>query len=912
MKLDELQRATVESVGRSVLDGLEQVARLAREWLADPHSPPDPTRVLAVNTNLYVHGPTPAIQQHQAGIAQGRATLLNFSREPFVARVTVIWDGDDSAPQTLYFSRSCSAEAPGIRVLRYLAPLGRLAESEAGQHVTIHTPGGVRKGFVKERVRLRPGVVDGAWDGLDDSLEFEQWSVALDSLRRFLADVDQLRLTEDEAADLLDTLLQQGREASLVRDHLKRRVVDRMSLRDQPILDRYQGDVFRMPLNRRLILLGPPGTGKTTTLIRRLAQKRAPDALLEEETDALSAAGIRESPEVSTWAMFAPTELLKSYLREAFNREAVPASSENLRTWERQRLDLARNTLGILRSAESGRFQLDPSAALLADSSSTGAVRLFEAFAPDFEDDVLARFADALEQLGASDDASLSRRVADVVGRSGTGGRPSIAQLVSVLERSSELQPDLKRIDSEIDDETRRLGRRTLRQHPDLLAEVADRLQEPLIDDRDEDDDDDDVTSSAPTNRPKTEESRLQAAAELFVAALRRKARGVALGRARVAGRAGRVLEVVGDRLPPEDDLASLGAKIANRADARTVVQSPRRFVMAAPAAYARFRTRAIRDGQFFRTDVTDLVRQATISGDEVDVLILTMLRNARRLLEAGRWSLASPSNHEWLESIRMEHLTQVFVDEATDFSTVQLACTMELSHPRLRSWFACGDFNQRITENGLRDKSEIEWLSNFSGEPIDMREVRVAYRQSRRLRELAADLSGDSDAGTTDSPNWGDDADVWPLLAENCTGDGLAAWLAERIVEVESSTGRLPSVAVFVDGEERIDALVGLLSRRLAPQNVRVVGCRDGRDVGDELEVRVFDVRHIKGLEFEAVFFVGIDRLAERLPALFDRFFYVGVSRAATYLGVTCEGHLPAGLERVRRHFDTSGWQPA
>ena len=27
--------------------------------------------------------------------------------------------------------------------------------------------------------------------------------------------------------------------------------------------------------------------------------------------------------------------------------------------------------------------------------------------------------------------------------------------------------------------------------------------------------------------------------------------------------------------------------------------------------------------------------------------------------------------------------------------------------------------------------------------------------------------------------------------------------------------------------------------------------------------DVRVFDIQHIKGLEFEAVFFVGVDRLA-------------------------------------------------
>ena len=49
---------------------------------------------------------------------------------------------------------------------------------------------------------------------------------------------------------------------------------------------------------------------------------------------------------------------------------------------------------------------------------------------------------------------------------------------------------------------------------------------------------------------------------------------------------------------------------------------------------------------------------------------------------------------------------------------------------------------------------------------------------------------------------------------------------------------------------------------------------------------------------------------MAERFPDLFHRFVYVGVSRAATYLGVICEGILPVGLERVREHFDTNGWQ--
>jgi UvrD-like helicase C-terminal domain len=48
---------------------------------------------------------------------------------------------------------------------------------------------------------------------------------------------------------------------------------------------------------------------------------------------------------------------------------------------------------------------------------------------------------------------------------------------------------------------------------------------------------------------------------------------------------------------------------------------------------------------------------------------------------------------------------------------------------------------------------------------------------------------------------------------------------------------------------------------------------------------VRVFDIQHIKGLEFEAVFFVGVDELAARLPDLFDKYLYVGTSARASFL---------------------------
>ena len=121
----------------------------------------------------------------------------------------------------------------------------------------------------------------------------------------------------------------------------------------------------------------------------------------------------------------------------------------------------------------------------------------------------------------------------------------------------------------------------------------------------------------------------------------------------------------------------------------------------------------------------------------------------------------------------------------------------------------------------------------------------------------------------------------------------------------------KLPSIAVLVMSEGDVQPLAEMLSEQLANNNIRAVPCRDGQTMGKENDVRVFDIQHIKGLEFEAVFFVGVDRLAASQPELFDKYLYVGTTRAATYLGMTCDGPLPTALEPLRSKFEEH-WMPA
>ena len=109
------------------------------------------------------------------------------------------------------------------------------------------------------------------------------------------------------------------------------------------------------------------------------------------------------------------------------------------------------------------------------------------------------------------------------------------------------------------------------------------------------------------------------------------------------------------------------------------------------------------------------------------------------------------------------------------------------------------------------------------------------------------------------------------------------------------------------MNSEEEVQPVAESLGSVLADLNIRVVPCLNGQVRGNESEVRVFSVEHIKGLEFEAVFFVGLDQLAEQNPDLFDKYLYVGATRAATYLGLTCETTLPESMQGLACLFGNS-----
>ncbi len=125
-----------------------------------------------------------------------------------------------------------------------------------------------------------------------------------------------------------------------------------------------------------------------------------------------------------------------------------------------------------------------------------------------------------------------------------------------------------------------------------------------------------------------------------------------------------------------------------------------------------------------------------------------------------------------------------------------------------------------------------------------------------------------------------------------------------EKILE-----GNIPSIAILVPSEEYVAPIAQEIKEKLNQKTSALVqACHEGQTVGDGRAIRVFDIKHIKGLEFEAAFFVSLDTLASLYPELIGNYLYVGATRAAQFLGVTCENELPENYwKKLKDDFVTS-----
>lgn len=895
MELTTESRQHIEHVAGEALNQLDSIAAAAKSKLHDGRTLGSDA-LASINTMTS----SSAIQKLDQISQANRESYQVLAAEPAIARVVVV---DEEGEERTYYICRTTPVSGFPNLASYRAPVGRLASLAIGAEFTLPNGTVVE---VLERAQLRPAAMADGWDSRDTVVEAEHFGpLTIESLRALLTEVTGAEVTED----ILGQLLAEETVKANIVDGVRRSVITKMGLRDQPVLDQYQDEIFRLPLDKRLLILGPPGTGKTTTLIRRLGQK-LDTAFLEESEQRLvetvsAAQGIAH---VNSWLMFTPTELLKQYLKEAFAREGVPASDLRIRTWQDYRRELARNAFGVLRTASGGgTFVLKDGLPSLSEAALDRPIQWFndfDAWQRNAYVQELHEAAALLHDAKSPEVESLGARLQDILVRAGDGAlAATFGSLAAELPKVQALVTSLKDASDGKIKAALNLQLNRNRAFLDELARVIDSLQQAPTTDADEQDDLD-AEEEEDTTAPRTGRA---AALNAYMQAVRAQARAAASKRTlSKASRNGKIIEWLADRGLTEADRADVGASLLVQTNARRFVNPVKRYLDGIPKRYRAFRRERQQAGSWYRNEGFEA---RDIHPLELDVVLLAILRaagdlisrpNVQRDIESPAWSALQP--------ILSHYRNQVLVDEATDFSPIQLACMAALAHPRLRSFFACGDFNQRLTTWGARSADDLRWV--FAD--FDIKGITVSYRQSKQLNDLARAMIR-AVSGTEQNvslPAHVDSAGVAPALLEHAEETtAVVSWLADRIREIERFVGLLPSTAIFVNAEDDVAPVAEALNAALAEHNIQVIACREGQAVGQESNVRVFDIQHIKGLEFEAVFFVGIDQLAALHPALFDKYLYVGTTRAATYLGVTCEGALPSAIESLRTHFGQD-WQ--
>lgn len=893
----ENQRTDISRIATETLSVLETIASTAGSRLREPYAT-GPHSLASYNS--FTSGA--AAKSLNTIDGARRQSLESLTIEPAIARVVVLQE--NGTPLVYYICRHTAESIPGSphKLAGRNTPAGRLASLDVGDEHEIRTPGGLQSVQIVEKALLHAVNNHQGWDSRDSILKSEAYGpVTVISMRDLLGGTD----VDVEEIDILGAILAEDEKAANILDGIKRNVITKMGLRDQPILDRYQDEIFRLNLDSQLLIVGPPGTGKTTTLIRRLGQKADREYLTDHERRLVDGAAVDAQPSHGdSWLMFTPTDLLKQYLKEAFAREGIAAPDQKISTWTRYRLDLARNHFRILRGTSGGGSYVLREIDSFGPDVLQNQTEWFEDFSAWERNDFWVELATAASTLSKSKDSAAARlgvRAENIV--RDTARSTLSSALLEIVALSDETQTILDALKAASDNRLRSHLNLQVNRDRQMLNEMADFLDSLGIDDDETDDSESDDEEESQS--PKT---RLALAAATVLRNIRSQARARAGGRSLSKGtRAGKIATWLGDRTLSQDELRALGESLQLQTALRRFTNPIRRYVNGLPGRYRRFRRLRQTEGVWYAAAAPAVADAGPL---EVDAMLLCSLRTLsglarersvlRRMDEAAFGTIK-----DFLGLTR----NQVMVDEATDFSPLQLACMGELSNPRIASFFACGDFNQRITSWGSRSPADMKWAFP----EIEVRPIQVTYRHSQQLSHLASEIvrSCSGEAVDVILPKDVNSAGVDPVLATSLSNhDDMVNWLAARIIEIEKLTSPLPSVAILVNDEEMVGPLAEALKTALSGANLNVVPCHDGQFAGQENDIRVFDVQHIKGLEFEAVFFIGVDELAYRRPELFDKYLYVGATRAATYLGMTCDGPaLPGKITALAQLFKAD-WQ--
>lgn len=761
----------------------------------------------------------------------------------------------------------------------------------------------------------------------EDMLTFET------SLKQKLKELEELlekeKAKEDSSEEEVKALQQEI-------DALKKEIEDKSkkarryrrtsaSIRQKFLLDKDQNKIKRAKLfNGPLVISGGPGTGKTTLLIHRIQYMLDP----EIENDENLAVNLTEEEksflrnQKTGWIFFTPTDLLKKYLENAMVAEGLEAHDDTVKTWEQQRA-LLKTALGLF-NTETGRpFQAysdKESLWHLSPGQLAGLLKSFDAF-------FLSHFIKRIKKLSEIKlpDVEWKKDGQEIIrSLDFSSAEPSIANLIvrlnDLVERFSPLRLSIDRqyrelmdniagnVQRKLSDDDREWFKTYLKDRRSKKTEVNDEEEEQEEEELIEAFEDEEVIDG----------KKLEIDINKLV---KRVIRNAALAEIDKNTRVRKNDREILDRIEKyynKEVLENVGAlSLFTKYFKPFLRGSDNTILSQLPRVYKSFRKEIMinlellsdRSKEKIRTIVAAAPANIRIHDDELDFLILNALRLARVFYTTSPITYRESKNSA-LNTFASFMKGLVAVDEATDFTAVQIACMYHLSRPRLNSLTLCGDIMQQMNEQGIDNWENLEHILP----QMEIGSLLKSYRQTPRLLELAIKLY-ENRFGITpefyaaEKPN---EDDPYSLVCIDENFDNKMDWIAKRIVELFGVYENvIPNIAIFVKNNQSITDVADALNNNelLLNHSIKVKPCIGEGEIGSAEFVRVFNINLIKGMEFESVFFIDVDDYDEQEIKILDKLIYVGLSRATYYLAITLKKDFPTLLQPIKHLFYDGNW---
>ena len=684
-------------------------------------------------------------------------------------------------------------------------------------------------------------------------------------------------------------------------------------MRYSHIVDPIQTSIMSENLfdGKTVIIKGGPGTGKTTTMIHRLAYLTDSFAIREDEQNKLNKYKLNSAQRKHLleakkakrdWMFFSPSQMLKEYLSDAMKKEGLENTSEKVWNWKDYCRMVLQDYYHLLETTDNDApFKICHQIDMLFYQG-YDIVKVFT----DFYLDQFRGAKTNLPQLNTNGKifewTSIAQNIQKRLEEADFADLAHSVSLFNTLE--SVYGKDCKRLLRERDKQLSELSenicaildknnraKSDIEEIFELASEVpSDEIPEEEVIDEEENEEVgltgkiQKLLSPVLGNKPKSHK---------LSGEIQKWLKPYCYGKVSNTDRLSDEQKLMSEILLPlienkfDDEVQKVGEMMMFEQFAQYTRGIRSIMLNGIPARYKKFRTYLNKTKYEGCNQKLLRVIMQSKQGRELHYQEQSLLLGfINTLVKQIKGSTNTQIKHDYVEAYDEVARPIIGVDEATDFSICDIYAMQSLLTRDFNSLTLCGDIMQRMTSYGIKSWDELDNVL-VNPKPVDMK---TSYRQSKKLLEVAKQLCIDVLGNTPNYKAFMKSSKVpAPLVFVDEDEHAKIGWISKRISEVYRAYGeQLPSIAIFVTDKGYIPHFIENLQNTefFKEQKIKVLDGTNSSSI-PENHICIYPIEDVKGMEFDVVFFHNIDKSNAKME-LVKRYIYVGVSRAAFFLGIT------------------------